>query len=201
MRPSLPRGARPRAWLVLGAGALVLVQGLWTTSPDLSELVLTHEMAVIVFVAAIAAGELVRLRMPSGRDAAPLASASALALAFLGEIHGEPTFEVPAGFVVLVVATGIGLATIVRGVQVRGLGLEQSAARLIGVAVAAWAARELGAEGSSLWDRALEPDADLTPIAMAMVAVAALGLVAETLLSSAVRSERQRSPWVISLRD
>ncbi|HET6966671.1 MAG TPA: HD domain-containing phosphohydrolase [Ornithinibacter sp.] len=201
MRPALPRGVRPRAWLVLGAGALVLLQGLWSTWPDLWELVLTHEVAIIAFVVAIAGGELVRLRMPSGRDAAPLASASALALAFLGEVFAEPTFRVPAGFVVLVVATGIGLATVVRGAQGRGLGLEQSAARLIGVAVAAWAARDLGADGTSLWDRALDPDADLTPVAMAMVAVAALGLVVETVLSSAVRSERQRSPWSISLRD
>lgn len=200
MRPSVPRGFRPRRAVVLGAGLLVVVHGLWVTAPHLLDLVLTHELTVLAFVAAIVGGELVRLRMPSGRDAAPLSSASVLALAFLGVISGEPTFDVPPGFVVLVVATGIGMATVVRRAEARGLGLAQSAARLIGVAVAAWAARELGGE-HSLWDRSLDPTAWRTPVVMAMVAVAALGLVVETLLSSAVRSERQRSPWSIALRD
>jgi hypothetical protein len=200
VRPVLPRGVRARHALVLGAGLMVLAQGLWTTMPDLFELVRVHQFAVAAFAAAVAVGELMRLRMPSGRDAAPLASASALALAFLGGISGEPTFDVPAGFVVLVVATGIALATVVRGLQGSGLGLAQSAARLLGVAVAAWAVREMGGD-TTLWDRALDPGIWHTPVAMAMVAVAGVGLVVETVLSSAVRSERQRSPWSIALGD
>jgi len=187
--------------MVLGAGFLAVVHGLWVTAPHLADLVITHEVTVLAFLVAIVAGELVRLRMPSGRDAAPLSSASVLALAFLAGISGQPTFAVPPGFIVLVVAMGIALATVVRGVRARGLGLAQSAARLLGVTAAAWAARELGPQGHTIWDRAVDPTASLAAVALAMVAVAAFGVVVETVLSSAVRSERQRSPWSIALRD
>ena len=57
------------------------------------------------------------------------------------EIYGEPTLDVDAGFVVLVVATGLLLAAVVRAAQGRAVGLDQVAARLVGVAVAAWLAR------------------------------------------------------------
>ena len=87
------------------SAALVLVAGALRRSgraarPAVSALGLT----VVVFVVAIAVGELFRLRMPSGREAAPLASASALASSSSADIDGEPTFDVAAGFVVLVVA-------------------------------------------------------------------------------------------------
>jgi HD domain len=195
------RQDRPLAWAVLAVGVLVLGQGVLAGGRELGELITVHEVTVLALVVAVTVGELVRLRMPSGRDAAPLASASALAVAFLGEIDGEPVFDVPSGFVVLVVATGLGIAAVVRRVRGGPAGLDQLAARLIGVAVAAVLTRDVGGEGGSLWDLALDQDVPRPLVATSMVVVAAVGLVVEIVLSSAVRAERQRTPWSAALRD
>ena len=202
MRPTSLRGShRARARAVLVLGAAILLVGLpaeWDTIVgDLT----VHRTTVVVFVVAITVGELFRLRLPSGRGAAPLASASALAIAFLGRVEGEPTLDVSAGFVVLVVAVGLMLAAGLRGIQGRAVGLDQVSARLVGVATAAWLTRGFAPSGRSLWDVAVEPSGSPWLVAVGMVAVAATGISVELVLSSAVRSERQRTPWVAALRD
>ena len=191
---------RLRARSVLGLGLLVLVLALYSGGPSIPGQLLVHEVTILAFVGAIASGELFRLRMPNGRDAAPLASASALAVVFVGEIEGEPTFDVTAGFVVLVVAGGMLVAAIVRRAQGRPAGVERVAPRLVGVAVAAVLAREVRTQGRSLWDLALEPAVPRWALALAMVAVAAVGVMVEVVLTSAVRAERQRTPWLTALR-
>ena len=109
---SVPRPLleRPRAAALLALGILTAAAALTTAFGSAGWASGLHYRTIVVFVVALVAGELVRLRMPSRREAAPLASASALALAFVGDIAGEPTFDVPSGVVVLVVAAGVGLA-------------------------------------------------------------------------------------------
>ncbi len=82
------------------------------------------------------------------------------------------------------------------------VGLEQVAARLIGVGVAAWLARDFSPDVRSLWD--LEVD-------RGGLAVAGghrhgrrgrdRGIGSSSSCPSAVRSERQRTPWLAALRD
>jgi hypothetical protein len=191
---------RLRSRSVVALGLLVLALGVLAGGRSLEEELLVHHATILAFVLAIASGELFRLRMPNGRDAAPLASASALAVVFVGPIDGEPDFDVTAGFVVLVVAGGMLLAGVVRRAQGRRAGVERVAPRLVGVAVAAVLAREVRVQGSSLWDLALDPEVPRSALAIAMVAVAAAGVVVDVVLTSAVRSERQRTPWLTALR-
>jgi HD domain len=201
VRSVLPQPHRFRAWTVLVVGITVLAAAFYAGGETLLTQLTEHWHTVVVFVVAIAVGELFRLRMPSGREAAPLASASALAIVFLGQVDREPTLDVPVGFVVLVVAAGLLIAAVVRGFQGRTVGLDQVAARLIGVGVAAALARGAGPGGRSLWD--LERDQAVSPslVALGMVAVAGIGIGVELVLSSSVRSERQRTPWLAALRD
>lgn len=201
MRLSRPSVDRPRAGALLGLGVLTLVGALstaWTSEGWLSG---QYYRTIIVFVVALVAGELVRLRMPSRREAAPLASASALALAFVGDIAGEPTFDVEAGVVVLVVASGLGFAGIVRHLLGRAVRIDQMAARLVGVGVAAWLARGVTPGGIPLWNLESGGQVALWVVAGGLLAVAAVGLAVEIALSSAVRSERQRTTWASALRD
>ena len=201
MRPVLPKATSSRAWTVLVLGVAVLATGLYAGAATLPSQLELHWLTVAVFVVAITVGELFRLRMPSGRDAAPLASASALAIAFLGKIDGESLFDVSAGFVVLVVTAGLLLAAVVRGVRGGAVGLDQVAARLVGVAVAAWLARGVAPRGRSLWDLEVASSVPRSVVALGMVGVAGIGIGVEIVLTSAVRSERQRTPWLAALRD
>lgn len=201
MRAIFPRAHLSRAWAVLVLGVLVLTAALYANGGSLVDQLVRHRLTVAFFVAAVTVGELFRLRMPSGREAAPLASASALAIVFIGQVDGEPTFDVAAGFVVLVVAAGLLLAALVRGVQGRAVGLDQVAARLVGMATAAWLARAFSPDGESLWILEVDTRVSSWLVAIGMVAVAGIGIGVELVLSSAVRSERQRTPWLAALRD
>jgi len=201
VRSLFPQAHRFRAWTVLVVGITVLAAAFYAGGETLLTQLTEHWATVAVFVVAIAVGELFRLRMPSGREAAPLASASALAFVFLGKVDGEPNLDVPVGFVVLVVAVALLIAAVVRGFQDRTVGLDQVAARLIGVGVAAVLARGTRPGGRSLWD--LQHDRTVSPslVALGLVAVAGIGIGVELVLSSSVRSERQRTPWLAALRD
>jgi uncharacterized membrane protein YoaK (UPF0700 family) len=185
--------------LISLVGVGVVVESVVASWSDLGTLVVTHERTIAAFVLAIVAGELARIRMPSGRETAPLASAAALGVAFLGPVDGEPPFDVPAGAVVLVVAVALGIAAVVRRLRGRDVGAPLVTASLLGVALAAELARETGPEGRSLWD--LQRGGNRASVALVMVLVAALGLVVEVVLASAARAEQQGSPWSAALRD
>ncbi len=201
MTTFFPRAHLVRAWSVLAIGILVLVATGYAGGASLITELGQHWLTVVVFAVVIAVGELFRLRMPSGREAAPLASASALGIAFLCQISGQPTFRVPASFVVLVVAAGLLGATLVGGARGHTVGLDQVAARLIGVGVAAALTRSFAPGGRSLWQLADDPDVSRSWVALGMVVVAGIGIGVEIVLTSAVRSERQRTPWLAALRD
>jgi hypothetical protein len=201
VKPSFSRPRIGRARAVLVVGLLVLLVGLYSGGGTLLAQLTAHRAVALVFVAAITIGELFRLRMPSGRAAAPLASASALGASSLAQVDRQPDFDVPVGVVVLVVATGLLLAAAVRGSQGSVVGWDQVAARLVGVAVAAWLTRGLEIGGRSLWDVEVDPGVSAALVALGLVAVAAVAVGVEILLSSAVRSERQRMPWLAALRD
>ncbi len=201
MRPVLPRAHLSRAWAVLGLGLVVLVIGIYTSVTGVVDQLAGQVGTVAVFVLAIVIGDLFRLRLPSGRQATPLASASALAIVFLGRVDGRPTFDVAAGVVVLVVATGLLVAAGVRGARGGTVGLDDVATRLVGVAVAAWLARDVRIGGSTLWERAATTAVSPWLVAVGMAGVAGIGIGVELVLASAVRSERQRTPWLAALRD
>jgi hypothetical protein len=201
MRPPVTRPGRPRALAVLGVGALLLLYACWVVGGDLPHLLRLHAATTGAFVAAVAVGELVRLPMPSGREAAPLASASVMGLAVIGLIEGEPPFDVSAAVVVLIVAAGTAVAAVVRRLRGLGVGAGQAAARLLGAGVAAGLARGPAVDGRTLWDVAIDQSVPREVVGLGMVFVATVGVVVETVLTAGVRAERQRSPWPTALRD
>lgn len=197
----LRRPQRLVAGAVITLGVLTALAGLLTAGSSLPTLLQTHARTLVVFVGLIAAGELLRIRMPSGRATAPLAAASAMAMVFLGPVDGQPTLEVRPGLVVLVVAAGLALAGAVRRVRHRPVAVAALAARLVGVSVAASAARGWGVDGQTLWDDQMDPTVSRGVVAVGMALVAAIGLLIELVLVAAARAERQHGPWSVAVRD
>src|SRR5688572_16193983 len=94
--------------VVVAAGAVVGIVGIVVTaSPD----GFVDIPVACAFAAFIALGEVVRITLPGGRDAAPIATAGALAYALLGQTRGEAgdhsALQVVA---VVVVAMLVGVA-------------------------------------------------------------------------------------------
>jgi hypothetical protein len=201
VRRIVPDSHLVRAWAVTALGIAVVVAGVYANGGSVVDQLVVHRVTIVVFAVAVSVGAIFRLRMPSGRDATPLASASALALVFLGRVDGEPTFDIAAGLVVVVTALALVLAAAVQVLRGGAVRVEQVAARLIGVAIAAWLTRAFVVDGRTLWDEGVDPSAAPWRVAIGMVAVAGIGVGLELVLSSAVRSERQRTPWLAALRD
>ncbi len=180
-------------------GLLAVLHGLVASGSALPGQLATHGHTLAVIVGFVAVGELSRVRMPSGREIAPLSSASAMAAVFLGPIAGEPLFDVGAGLVVLVVTTGLLVAAMVRRLRHLPTGTPDLAARIVAVALAAEIAREGG--HLTLWDTQSDPTVPQGLVALGMATVAAVGMLVEIVLVAAVRSERQKTPWSAALRD
>ncbi len=186
--------------IVLALGLVVLVRAAVSGAGDLATDADLHARTIIVVTIAVSIGELVRLRMPSGRTTAPLASASVTAVALLGVIQAEPDFDVASGFVVLVVSLGMLPAAIIRRLRHQHVALDHMAARLIAVTTSAWLMRHVGPDGGSLWELVSSAGPREWFLGLGMVAVAVVGLAVEVVLVSAVRAERRRTPWWPTLR-
>ncbi|MEO7421273.1 MAG: HD domain-containing phosphohydrolase [Ornithinibacter sp.] len=193
--------SRPRALTIVAAAVLVLGLSTWAEGAVLGSLIQLHWRTVTVFTLAVFAAEVARLRMPSGRLTAPLSSAAALGLAFLGPVQGEPTADFDGGFVVIVVATGMVLAAALhrlRGVRVR---LGQVSSRLLAVSLAVLMAREWRPGGSNVGELLADPVGAPSVAALGMVLVSGIALAIEMVLSSVVRAERLHTSWRTSLLD
>src|SRR5699024_2982444 len=90
------------AWLLLVEHSLLV------------DAVREHVVVLGAFALAMVVGELFRVQMPSGRVAAPVATATAIALAMLGPVNGHATLDVPAGVVAVVVAMALGVGLVLR---------------------------------------------------------------------------------------
>ncbi|MGL4745654.1 MAG: HD-GYP domain-containing protein [Dermatophilaceae bacterium] len=199
LRALVRRPERQVATAVVLLGVAAVAAGGAQSASALPATLRAHAFTVLVAVACIALGELASIRMPSGRETAPLSSASAMAVVFLGPVAEQPVFEVDAGVVILLVTVGLLLAAAVRRVRQHTTRAPMLAARVVGVALAAVLTREVG--DPTLWDAETGETLHRGLIVVAMVLVAAGGLATELVLASVVRSAGLRSPWPTVLRD
>jgi len=200
MRGAIGRfGPWERAVIILGMAAVVYAAV--TAVPHVGQLVETQPRLIAAYLLALAAGELVRVQLPSGRVTAPVATASAVALAFTALTNGEAPFSTSTSAVVLVAVVGIGLGLAVRRLVGRPLGLYLSMARLLGASVVAVLTRAIAFGGESLWQWQVDLQRGTPLVALAMLAIAAVGINVELVLGGMVRAERHRAQWDTVLRD
>ena len=189
---------------VLIAAGLVAVgsvawsaQDLRTGDGDSAYLVLI----ALAFAVFIAVGEVLRITLPGGRRAAPLAAAGSIAFAL------APAFDTPGGPVALdygpalavTVVTIASVAGAFPGALVgRGMHLDELARRVLTTLFAAGLFRPLLLLATpSLPER----QSNGTLLALAMSVAAVLAAVIDAVLSAAVRSGRDRAPFRTAVAD
>ena len=159
----------------------------------------TDPETAIAFGSVIAIGELLRLRQPGGREAAPLATAAALAYALLlrvGELPGShPVPHIAALQVITVTAVGMTVGALPHMAAGRPAGLTGMATRLVAVACVAFAFRPIaGTEvisGRGHWWIAF----------IVMTVLVVIGWLAEAMIASLIRADDLGARFSVALWD
>jgi hypothetical protein len=174
--------------LLVIVGSVLLVWAIAATAVD----GVADVPAALAFGALIAFGELLRLNLPGDREAAPVATAGALAYALLIRVQDQPARH-GVQQVVVVAAFGMlvgALPHLAVGRPVRGAAM---AARLVAVAAAAAVFRPLAANSlvSGHWWSAL-------PV---MVSLVVLAWLIEAVIAALVRTDALRARFGVALAD
>lgn len=173
--------------LVLLAGVLLVASVAQTAATGTR-----GTMTALVFGALIAFGELLRLNMPGGREAAPIATAGSLAYALLLRV-GDHHATAGAQQVVAVAAVGMIVGALPHLAVGRPSRLAGMAARLLAVACVAVAFRPL-ANGSVIvrhWWLEL-------PV---MVSLVVLAWLVEAVIAALIRADALRGRFGVTLLD
>jgi len=184
----------PRHALDSGQSLLVIFAGLLViASVAQTAVVGVRDMhAAVAFGALIAFGELLRLNLPGDREAAPIATAGALAYALLLRIGDNPARHSPQQ-VIAVAAIGMIIGALPHLAVGRPARLSAMSARLIAVACVAWVFRPLANAsmiGSQWWSE--------LPVMLSLVIVAWL---VEAVIAALIRTDALRARFGVALLD
>src|SRR5688572_23539882 len=141
----------------------------------------------IAFAAFIALGELARITLPGGRDAAPIATAGALAYVLLITFDRAPV-EHGSLQVVAVVAVAMLVGVFPHVVAGRAPSTDTMARRLLAIGFAAAAFRATGLD-------AVVRDLEGFAQAIIMVGIVAASGAVDAVLAAAVRAGTDRAPF------
>jgi hypothetical protein len=175
--------------VVSGGGLLAVCAVVVTASPG----GFRSPGTALAFGMFIAFGEVVRITLPGGRDAAPIATAGALAYTLLTTVDGRPATQT-ALQVVAVVAAAMLIGVVPHVVAGRAPLIDTLARRLLVIGFAVGIFRGTGL------DEWLRPRPGWLQ-AMAMVAVMALALAVDAVLAAAVRVGTDGAPFFAVLRN
>jgi HD domain len=159
---------------------------------------LTDPQVAIAFGSVIAIGELLRLGLPGGREAAPIASAAALAYALLlrvGQLPPGHIHRVVALQVIAVTAVGMTVGALPHIAAGRPAGLTGMATRLVAVACVAFAFRPIAGSplisSSSHWWAAFA----------VMTLLIAAGWLVEATINALIRADDLRARFSVTFWD
>ncbi len=195
-RPALDRWA---AWQAMDSGRLLLVAvSAMLVLAALASLAVTAPQpgvkTAVAFGLFIALGELLRLALPGGRQAAPIAMAGGLAYALLLSLKGMPARHL-ALEVIAVAAIGMTIGALPHVAAGLPFGLTGICTRLVTVACVAFIFRPLAAEpgiyAPGRWWVALS----------VMAALVIFGWLVETLISALIRADDVGARFSVAVRD
>jgi hypothetical protein len=154
---------------------------------------------VAAFVALIAVGELLQVRLPGDRPAAPVAASAALGYAMLFAVGGQPV-SLPVAQVTCVVALGVILGSLVHFFAGRRPRSSVVARRVVAAVVAGLVFRATAPHNLATLPVS-QYKQDLRWVALLMVTVVALAGLADLALAAFVRSSGRRVAFGWMLRD
>ncbi len=176
--------------LVVAAAGLLVVGAVVATAARGG---FSRPAIALAFGAFIALGELARITLPGGRDAAPIATAGALAYSLVIEFNGVHV-DHSALQVVAVTAAAMMVGVLPHLMTRRAPGIETLARRLLVIGAAAGLF-----QGTGLDDRLRGHEGFI--VALAMVVIVAATLFADALIAAMVRAGADRAPFVAVLRN
>jgi hypothetical protein len=181
--------------------ALVLVVGIGAgaaTALTLHDGVVRADV-VIAFVALIALGELLQVRLPGDRPAAPISLSAAIGYAMLFDVGGSPVAQATAQ-VVSVVALGCLLGSGIQALAGRRPRLSFVARRVVAAALAAVVFRATSPHTLRTVRFSVFKQ-ELRWVALLMVAVVALVAIVDVVIAAGVRSSGRAGAFGWTLRD
>jgi HD domain len=202
-RHALDRPAADRwsSWQAMDSGRLLLlaISGMLVLAAFASLAVTTDDlpgMPAVAFGLFIAFGELLRLALPGGREAAPIAMAGAMGYALLLVLKGHPHPSPHLALqVVAVAAIGMTIGALPHVAAGRPFGITGICTRLVTVACVAFIFRPLADEPFIYQPRHWW-------IALSIMIVLVLfGWLIETLISALIRADDVGARFGVAVRD
>jgi hypothetical protein len=195
--------------LLLAAAGMLTVAAIARTAavhansaplPDPLQAQVHAPAAAFAFGGLIALGELLRLALPGGREAAPIATASAMAYALLlhiGQIpdhkHIYPAVMIPSLQVIAVAAVGMTVGALPHMAAGRPVGIIGMASRLLAVSCVAFIFRPLA--GIKMLD------SQWWLAAAVMAALLLLGWLVDAVISALIRADDYGARFSVALED
>ena len=155
---------------------------------------------LVLFLVAIALGETARLTILTGRETAPMSTAAALGLAF-STISDDPRHPIGADVVISVISAGMLVGQVLRRVTGSVPQWGDTAARLIGAAVAPVLFRQVHFGGRTLLDWEDQWKDRRWLVAVVMLVVGAAAMAVDLTLEACIRADLQESPLLPAVLD
>ena len=192
-RPHAPRIDAAIATIAL-AGVIVGASVWW--SLDDVRLFRSSEAVgmLLLFMAAIAGGEVARLTILGRRETAPLSTAAALALTMTSLTPVDEAWYVPSSVIVVATAVAMGLGVLVHALRRQPIGLPEVAARIVGLSVASVLYRRVSFDGQSLLSWQEEWGDRRWLVALVMLTVSLVAVLVSLGLEGVIRSQQEHSP-------
>ena len=178
--------------LLVGAAAMLAVAAFAaaavTPIPDRKHALET----ALTFGGFIAFGELLRLRLPGGREAAPIAMVGAMSYALLLWLPGQPPLATNPPLVISVAAIGMAVGALPHIAAGRPAGLTGMCTRLVAVSCVAFIFRQLAPSlAHAHWELAFA----------VMVLLVAFGWLADAVVTALIRADDVGARFSVAMVD
>ncbi|QGN57967.1 HD-GYP domain-containing protein [Nostocoides sp. HKS02] len=185
---------------VAALAVLIALASVWYVRDDLPQIDGTTWFHLSLFMVTIALGETARLTVLTSRETAPMSTAAALGLS-LSALPMPVGTEIGAAAVIVTICAGMLVGTTLLRIAGAPVGWADTAARVVGAAVAPVVYREIVFRGQTLMVWQSQWDQRRWLVGILMVLVGAVTMVVTLTLEAAVRAGRDHAPVLPAVAD